>query len=230
MDMDSGLLDVIVAALGGIISVIVVALWKRNSGRLLHALWLAYRKLSLVIPVLRQILVAAAGAAGGSLVFAAFMAYGANYYFDPNDQSAPENEGNKNQPSPDGNTAAPLAVGGEIQFQRGSISINQKNNPSLWNVGAGHCPKWNDGGRRGITDGRVTFEKAFSSPPVVLAAFDVIDTGHGGRPTRLFMDTGNIDKTGFNYNLFTSCNSKVNWVRAHWIAIGNRGKGDDELP
>ena len=106
-----------------------------------------------------------------------------------------------------------------VLVQTGMVSMDQKSHPHIWNVDRGHCPPWAEGGRRGMLDEYVKFPKPFLAPPKVLMALNIIDTGHDGRPVRLFMDVKNVSEEGFHYNLFTSCNSKVNWVRASWIAV-----------
>ena len=106
-----------------------------------------------------------------------------------------------------------------VQVQTGMLSMSQESHPHLWNVDRGHCPRWAEGGRRGILDEHVEFPESFLAPPEVVMALNIIDTGHDGRPVRLFMDVKNVNEEGFDYNLFTSCNSKVNWVRASWIAV-----------
>lgn len=176
---------------GGLILVVVFALWRRYRTRVMLVLRGEYESSRRILIACAYFFVAIAGALVASLV------------------TADEHK-------------LPALYGRGIKILQGSISIERKHHPHIWNVSASHCPPWAEGGRRGMLNEGVAFDEPFSEPPVVFSAFDRIDTGHDGRPIRIFMDIMEVDEKGFRYNLFTSCNSKVVQIHARWIAIGSQ--------
>lgn len=104
-----------------------------------------------------------------------------------------------------------------VRVQTGSVSMHRNEIPSLQNID--RCPKPPEEHRRGHLAGRVNFPEPFVSPPEVLMAFAAIATAQVDRGNRLVVETTYVDKEGFDYVMYTWCNSIVTWVRASWIAV-----------
>lgn len=105
----------------------------------------------------------------------------------------------------------------ELEILVGAVGIHQSKTPNLWNVLPTHCPEGADG-KRGELNGRVDFDKPFSSPPVVLMGFSGLDIAHEAN-VRISAKVKKVDRDGFDYALVTWCNTRVWWTRVNWIAI-----------
>ena len=74
-----------------------------------------------------------------------------------------------------------------------------------------------DGADRGVTGGRVDFEKPFSSTPEVMVALRFLDVGD--TTTRIRVNVTAVDPEGFNYDFVTWSGTDINTAIANWIAV-----------
>lgn len=193
--------EIAIAVVGGIIAIVLVALWHQISGWMGGQIRRVYRRLIAIAPILRHVAIGVMGAVLAILLMALI-----------------EDARNMNMRL--------LALEDrDVQVQTGSITLDPRDPgySSLTEVGLEDCPK--ERGRRGDLNGRVSFPEPFLSPPKVLIAFSIIETDlePGNRGTRLVVEATHVDKEGFNYDLYTWCNGQVWWVRASWMAVGKIG-------
>lgn len=69
-------------------------------------------------------------------------------------------------------------------------------------------------------DTQVTFPKPFATPPSVVTALNVIN--NQSHPELVFVDAENITSTGFTLHFGAHPSSRSHWVRAAWIATGEK--------
>ena len=74
---------------------------------------------------------------------------------------------------------------------------------------------------RGLIGERITFERPFLEPPRVVVALAGVDAGKDEN-LRIWIDLGEIQKDGFQYNFRTWSDTKIYHARMHWIAFGYR--------
>lgn len=104
-----------------------------------------------------------------------------------------------------------------VQVQTGIVEIHKDKMGDLWDVEQNHCPRGREG-QRGELSGRVKFPEPFLSPPQVLLALSALDLA-SDRNVRIRAVTSKVDEEGFDYLLYTWCNTRVWWIRASWIAV-----------
>ena len=113
--------------------------------------------------------------------------------------------------------------GRDVQVQTGTVEIHKDKMGGLWDVRDSHCPRGREG-QRGELSGRADFPEPFLSPPQVLLALSALDFA-SGRNLRIHAIVSKVDEAGFDYLLYTWCNTKVWWVRASWIAVAKSDGG-----
>ena len=104
-----------------------------------------------------------------------------------------------------------------VQVQTGIVEIHKDKMAHIWDVQQNHCPRGREG-QRGELSGRVNFPEPFSSPPQVLLALSGLDFA-SDRNIRIRAIASKVDEAGFDYLLYTWCNTRVWWIRASWIAV-----------
>ena len=116
------------------------------------------------------------------------------------------------------------------QVFTGRVRIHRDQIPNLESIPLSHCPKSPEKAYRGIVNGRVNFPQPFSSPPEVLMALTQIGIGDiaAERGLRLTVEPAHIDEKGFNYSLYTWCNTQIAAAIASWIAVGKSDRGGED--
>ena len=98
---------------------------------------------------------------------------------------------------------------GDVMVQSGRVVLSKKDRPVLM-TGKGD---------RGIINGYVKFDCAFSSPPEVTMGISTVDLIHGNNH-RLHVEVKKVDTNGFRYDFKTWADTRVWVARAYWTAIG----------
>ena len=107
----------------------------------------------------------------------------------------------------------------ELHIESGRVLISDQKFPDLQRPG--NCKK-GVAVQRGAKNQRISFNKTFRETPEVIVALAHLDHKADGKNLRLHADVLIVDKTGFNYQLITWCNTYIYGAGLSWIAYGYR--------
>ena len=105
---------------------------------------------------------------------------------------------------------------GRLAIESGMVELNPEKLPSLLTGRPSviYTP-------RGLMRERITFDFPFLETPRVVVALAGVDAGKDEN-LRIWIDLGEIQKDGFQYNFRTWSDTKIYHAKMHWIAFGYR--------
>ena len=113
-----------------------------------------------------------------------------------------------------------LNIFAKLIIETGTVRINKTKFPDLGKTD--ECPQGPEG-RRGALNFRQDFKKDFELAPEMMVALNYLSEGHREQNNiriETKVEVKHIDKEGFNFDLFTWCDTHLWGAGMSWVAYG----------